>query len=329
MTVSHEINLGARTLVGSPFSSRNPFIRKFISALPGSSAIIPFARRALAVMEPAGRSFIRHRPAAAFQMAANPVISVLSANLWHDWPRQRSRTARLAALARLMRAERVDVALLQEVSRTHSLAADEWLANELGMAYVYARANGHEHALGFEEGLAVFSRYPLRAPRLREFRSTAAPFSRRIALGAILDTPAGELNAFSVHLSLARKKNAQQIGQLQAWIDQVGRDKPALIGGDFNAGEHTSQISFAQRSWLDLFRHLHPEARADTHQIHCPRNGKLLRSSRLDYLFLQPNGHGWKVLEARHLDAPGAGISDHRAVLVRLALDRSLDLARV
>ncbi len=316
MADSHEIRLRARPLVGKSFFSRFRPYRKYASAL------LPLARRALAVMEPAGRSLIRRRPSRGHQGAASPVITVLSANLWHDWPRRRSRGARLEAFARLMTAERVDVALLQEVDRTDALAADEFLADKLGMAYVYARANGHEHALGFEEGLAVFSRYPLGAPRLREFRSSAAPFARRIALGATLDTPAGKLEAFSVHLSLARPQNARQMGQLSNWVGETASTRPALIGGDFNAGEDTPQIARAQRAWQDLFRQLHPDTAAATHQIRCPRNGRQLRSKRLDYLFLQPNGHGWKVLEARHLDMQGAGISDHQAVLVRLAPER-------
>ncbi len=230
--------------------------------------------------------------------------------------------ARLGAVARLIEAERVDVALLQEVTRTRSLAADEWLADATGMAYVYARANGHEHALGFEEGLAVFSRYPLRSPRLREFRSTAAPFARRIALGASLDTPGGPLNACSVHLSLAHQQNARQLDQLHAWIDQSGRGAPSLIGGDFNAGEETPQINLVQQRWLDLFRQLHPEAEAATFQFRCPVGGKVLRSNRLDYLFLKQEDPGWVALEATYLDAPGSGISDHQAVLVRLVPNR-------
>jgi endonuclease/exonuclease/phosphatase family metal-dependent hydrolase len=329
LTVSEEIRLRPQTTAWGPVFARIQRLRKYRSALPFYPALRSIVRPGFAVMEPAGRLMIRRWPILAPQGASDVTVTVLSANLWHDWPRQRSRTARLEALARLMEVERVDVALLQEVSRTRSLAADEWLADELGMAYVYARANGHEQAVGFEEGLAVFSRYPLRAPRLREFRSTAAPFARRIALGATLDSPAGELQAFSVHLSLARQRNARQFGQLQAWVDQLGRDRPALIGGDFNAGEQMPQISQAQRTWLDLFRHLHPDAQADTHQIRCPRSGQLLRSSRLDYLFLRPNGHRWKVLEARHLDAPGAGISDHQAVLARLAPDHTMDRAGI
>lgn len=318
MTVSDEIKFRPQTTSWGPVFSRIRRLRKIISVLPIYPVLHSIAGLGLAVMEPAGRLMIRRRPGAALQSASDDMVTVLSANLWHDWPRQRSRTPRLEALARLMETERVDVALLQEISRTHSLAADEWLADKLGMAYVYARANGHEKALNFEEGLAVFSRYPLRMPRLREFRSTAAPFARRIVLGATLDTPTGELKAFSVHLSLARQRNARQVGQLQDWIDQDGHSLPALIGGDFNAGENTPQIIGAQQAWLDLFRHLHPDTPVETHQIRCPLSGKRLRSARLDYLFLRPNGHSWRVLEARHLDAQSAGISDHQAVLARL-----------
>lgn len=233
----------------------------------------------------------------------------MTANLWHDWPRQRRLLSRLEAFAAMVQRERVDVLLLQEVSRTPDLHVDAWLGQQLGMAYVYARANGDEAALGFEEGLAVFSRFALTAPRLRQLQPEPLPFVRRLALGVTVRTSWGEIPAFSVHLALARRQNAAQLDDLRRWIG----DAPAIIGGDFNAHETTPQIQGASRQWADLFRHLHPHAAAPTHYGPWGRWRR-----RLDYLFWQPGCASWQVIDARRLQPPAAPHSDHHAVLARL-----------
>ena len=86
---------------------------------------------------------------------------------------------------------------------------------------------------------------------------------------------------------------------------------------DFNASERASQIVHTQHTWLDTFRHLHPQADGTTHELRWPWGG-LLRRHRLDYIFLHPGDQQWRVLEACHVDAPSGPHSDHRAVLVRL-----------
>jgi|GEM_PF-4861417 len=91
-------------------------------------------------------------------------LTVMAANLWHDWPRQHRWAPRLQAVADLAVAYRVDIMLLQEAARTRTMGADEWLARALGMERAYARANGAARVIGFEEGLAILSRYPLREP---------------------------------------------------------------------------------------------------------------------------------------------------------------------
>jgi endonuclease/exonuclease/phosphatase family metal-dependent hydrolase len=243
---------------------------------------------------------------------------VLSANLWHDWPRHRRLPERLEALARLVEGENVDVVLLQEVARMPSMHADEWLAERLGMSAVYSRANGDAEAIGFEEGLAVLSRYPLSEPRARPLRPSLTAFVRRMALGVEVLSPCGPLTAYSVHLGLLPGVNADQLDHLRLWVSLGPVGRPAFIGGDFNANEDTPQMRRARGSWMDVFRHLHPHADGTTHELHWPW-GAALKRSRLDYLFLQPGVHRWQVLEARHLTSDSQPHSDHRAVLARLA----------
>lgn len=246
-------------------------------------------------------------------------LTLLSANLWHDWPQHREQHDRLERFAQLLEDEGVDVALLQEVWRTPQLRVDEWLAERLGMAYVYARANGHEDALGFEEGVAVFSRFPLHRPRQRHLGPGNGAFVRRLALTADIATYHGCLSASSVHLGLLPWHNKAQIDTLMAWIAvETSRRGAAFIGGDFNAHETTPRMERARQQWLDLFRHANPDAEGVTHEVHWPW-GDALSRRRLDYLFMREGRQRWRVDEAKHVDAPGGPHSDHRAVLARLA----------
>jgi endonuclease/exonuclease/phosphatase family metal-dependent hydrolase len=299
-----------------PFSRWRPLGRKALR-LPGLRALHPLARRVLAVAGPPELVAQSGRPVRSPRGECQG-LTILSANLWHDWPRYRRLADRLEAFAGLVEAQGVDVILLQEVARTPNLRVDEWLAERLDMAYVYSRANGHAASIGFEEGLAVFSRFPLADPQLIRLSPPGEPFIRRMALGATLDTPCGEILAVSVHLSLRRGRNAAQQALLRRWIPSIAGERCAFIGGDFNAQESSAPIAQAQRAWLDTYRALFPVQDGTTHELRWPW-GPAIRRNRFDYVFLRPAGRAWQVLRARHLQSPGLPHSDHRAVLAQLA----------
>jgi len=225
---------------------------------------------------------------------------------------------RLEAFSRLVEDHQVDVLLLQEVSRTIDLRVDRWLAERLGMGYVYARANGHQRGIGFEEGLAIFSRFPLHTPRLTELDRRQNPFVRRLVLGATMETPCGPLKAFSVHLGLIHRHNQTQMSHLRDWVASLAGSASALIGGDFNSHEASPQMQQIRKIWRDVFRQLHPKGDATTHELRWPW-GARLRRARLDYVFLHPGNPDWCVTEARNLETPVLRHSDHRAVFARLA----------
>jgi beta-glucosidase len=292
-------------------------IRKLLT-FPLLRGFRPLARRVARVLEKPGRLSVQLTPAHISHEGKCQGLTVISANLWHDWPQYRRREQRLEAFAQLVEEHRADILLLQEVSRTTRFQADEWLARRLGMTWIYSRANGHLAGIGFEEGLAVFSRHPLGQPVLRQLSPPANQFVHRMALGASVSSPYGNLFVFSVHLSLTGRQNSREAAKLVDWVEESSTGLPPLVGGDFNAGEDTHQIKTLQQSWLDTFRHLNPCADGATHEL-CWPWGNLLRRQRLDYIFLKARQNYWNVLEARHLVTRGAQHSDYRAVLLRLA----------
>lgn len=300
----------------SVYTRLRPLARRLLG-LPGIHRLRPLARRVDAVAEPAGRLSVRHQPEAR-PGSESQVLTVISANLWHAYPRFSRQNERLEDFTCMVKAQNADVLLLQEVTRRAGLRVDEWLAEQLGMAYVYARANGHESAIGFEEGLAVFSRYPIHALHLKQLGTKARAFVRRLALGATVDSPCGKLAFVSVHLALPHRQNAHQLAQLYTWIHASAEGLPIIIGGDFNAVESSPQIGRAQMQWTDIYRHVNPDSNGFTHTIRGPM-GSMIHQGRLDYIFLHPAEREWRLLEAHHMDGCEGPHSDHRAVLVRLA----------
>jgi endonuclease/exonuclease/phosphatase family metal-dependent hydrolase len=285
------------------------------------SWLIRLAMKIRAVAEPVGLLHTRPLPPDQPERSGKE-LTVMSANLWHDYPRYRRIAERLEAFACMAEVENADLILLQEVSRTPYLHADEWLAKRLDMACVYSRANGHE-TIGFEEGLAVLSRFQLSEGHQQQLKPDFTPFVHRSVLGTKVATPFGNIHAFSVHLGLLRRQNALQIQGLRNWIAHITGGGSALVGGDFNAPESTDQIIQTRKSWMDIFRHLHPHADGTTHVLRWPW-GEAISQHRLDYIFLQPGNHKWVILDSRHLVSPNQPHSDHRAVLARLVLQTGL-----
>jgi endonuclease/exonuclease/phosphatase family metal-dependent hydrolase len=244
-------------------------------------------------------------------------LIVVSANLKHDYPRFRDMETRLEAFAQLVETEGADILLLQEVARTKSFDVDEWLKNRLNMGYVYARANGHKEGIGFEEGVAIFSRFPISDPEVRELSSGRNPFTRRIALNASILLPGGTIEAFTVHLGIAPGGNQQQIHALQDWASSYPAQTPVIVGGDFNAENHTSRIQEIQSVWTDTYLAAGPDEEPITHVLETPW-GLALREHRLDYIFLAAGESGWETSATRHMETKDIEHSDHKVVITEL-----------
>lgn len=301
-------------------AARYPTLARTVGAVlsvAGLNRALPLARRIHAVAQPAGWTTLVSQPRTSVAPHRRS-FTVLSANVWHDWPHQRRWSQRLEAVARLAEAEDVDLLLLQEMARTSALTADVWLSERLGMALAYARANGDVNAIGFEEGPAILSRHPLLEIHLAQLSRGHNPLVRRVALGADVQTPHGTVLGVSAHLGLLHQHNARQIRALRTWVAHVSGGRAAVVGGDFNAPESRAEIVETQRTWTDTFRTAHPYANAATHASTTPW-GRWRPPRRLDYIFVQqPHVTRWRVSDAHHVDAPGGPHSDHRAVLARL-----------
>ncbi len=252
-------------------------------------------------------------------------MTVLSANLRNPFfPPNRERRAatlaRLEAFARLVEAERADVLLCQEVGRTRDFRVDNWLAERLGLGRVYARVNVRVTSIGREEGVAVFSRYPLTDPIVLPLTATRRLW-RRAALGVSVRAPWGEVMVYTTHHSLRPWRNRRQPARLRRWVAATAEGRPALVGGDFNADEDAPQMADLSSTavdswpWIDTFRALHPSAGGATHELRL--FGRVWRR-RLDYLFLRPGRPELRVTGCRHVMSSDIPFSDHGAVVVRL-----------
>ena len=316
MTVTHRVFYPTDlTLPSLPWLSRTIAAAKKLAKLPGFTHLKPFAVQALSVAYPPTYIVGRHFPGKTNKRSKG-MITIMSANLWHDWPHHRRMKERLESFAHLVENTDADILLLQEVARTKKIRADEWLARQLGMAYFYVRANGNEKSIGFEEGVAILSRFPLNDPQTKLLGHKTNLFTRRLALSVCVETPFGGLRTFNAHLGLTRRQNANQMNHLYKWVEETSQENSALIGGDLNAHESTAQIAKTKRSWLDTFRFLHPHKDGSTHELKACGLGVLNRSRR-DYLFLQPGDCCWQVLEAAHIK-PHIYHSDHQVVLAKV-----------
>jgi endonuclease/exonuclease/phosphatase family metal-dependent hydrolase len=238
-----------------------------------------------------------------------------------------------------LRALDADVVGLQEAStgrRRGNVAAR--LATALGYHYVHApaatRPFGSEHmrravasVLGFTEGPALLSRFPIARWRAHDLPRCGRPFDVRVLVFAELETPAGRLAAFSAHTS-GDACHARAVAEL---VRANAGPLPAVVMGDFNASDTSPAIQFLTREvgFVDAFGRANPASAGFTggQDVEVARP---TARERIDYVFLAPGQRvPGRVVESRVvLHEPGeAGRvrwpSDHYGVLAEIALERT------
>jgi endonuclease/exonuclease/phosphatase family metal-dependent hydrolase len=175
---------------------------------------------------------------------------------------------RLALAVAALRALDADVIALQEASTgRHRGNVAARVATTLGYHHVQAvaaaRPFGSEHMrravasiLGFREGPALLSRYPITRWRAYELPPCENAFDARALLFAELETPAGPLAVFAAHTS----DNACQTRAVAELVRASARRAPGRADGDFNAPATSPAVRLltGDAGFVDAFASANP-----------------------------------------------------------------------
>ena len=207
-----------------------------------------------------------------------------------------------------------DVVVLQEAwcAVGEDCLADR-LARRLGFHAVYGRANGSLRWLGFEEGSAILSRFPIANAGVWPLEPDRDAFERRIALTARIDHPRLPFELVGGHLANgdADLAAAQAASLLERVLARP--ERPVLIAGDLNLpSDHAALARFRESGYRDL---LH---------------------GGIDHVLLDAESSGWWPLWTEWVESLGPSappdestsergpdrypISDHPGILVEFQL---------
>jgi endonuclease/exonuclease/phosphatase family metal-dependent hydrolase len=270
------------------------------------------------------------RGCATKQERQDGTLRVMTLNVLHGYPTFAHLRRRFELIAREIRHHDADIVCLQEVPWTWHLGSGaQYLGEQTGLNYLYVRANGNRHAILFEEGVAILSRYALREPRFIELEPRAGFFEHRVALHATAMTPWGAMRVFVTHLTPTDPNlNSAQTTALQAFVEQTGNGL-AIVAGDLNATEDLPHIQALSSAWLDVYRAVNPD---DAGMTCCIKNlissPRVRLKKRIDYIFLMAQATlEAEVLETRRVfDQPfqvvqdWQWVSDHVGLLTVLRL---------
>lgn len=258
-------------------------------------------------------------------------LRVMSLNMLHGFPQFEHLSTRMDLIADEIRRQDADIVCLQEVPWTRQLGSGaEYLANRVGMNYLYLRANGNRRAILFEEGAAILSRYPLQGAASAELQPRAGFFEHRVVLHATVSTAWGDVDVFVTHLTHGDQEvNRQQAASLAAFVQTTGR-APAVVAGDLNAAEDSAQIQSLRQSWVDAYRAANPDGEGLTCCIDNLTAGPAEKlEERIDYLLVVPRGtRRVQVLRSQLvLDRPvqlaqgWQWVSDHVGLLAEIEME--------
>ena len=284
-------------------------------------------------------------------------LRVLTYNLLHDSPWSgffESGThleERLEMTIQELRRLQPDIIALQEASdsRKHGNVPQR-IAEALGYQMVFEPATQHisgiglldrliTSAIGFKEGPAILSRYPIVASEVYELPRCQRRLDPRILLRAEIAAPDGPVQVFSAHTSKGDDCQLQRVGVLFREHRGTGR---AILMGDLNTGEQSPVLTEWQKEpgFIDVFRVANPGISGGTVwqniYVEWPTADR-----RVDFIFLFEEEPGKRpVVRSSRLafDQPGRlpngdalWPSDHRGVLadIELAPINSTRLSRL
>jgi len=244
--------------------------------------------------------------------------------------------SRLAMVIEGLRALDPDVVALQEspITRQRGDVAAR-IAQALGLVHVHARATERVFplrvlgrlivgALGFVEGPAILSRFPIAATEVYDLPRCQRWFDPRVALRADIQTPAGVIAVFSTHTS-RDDCQTRRVAELAGGPN----GRPAVVMGDLNTGETAPALgAFRDHGFVDLFRAANPDTPGLTvwQRIEAPAPTVF---RRVDYVFVKAgDGREATAVSARLVlniprtrdDGGALWPSDHYGVFVEVAL---------
>jgi endonuclease/exonuclease/phosphatase family metal-dependent hydrolase len=277
----------------------------------------------------------------AVTAAEDRPLRLVTFNLLHSGPwgaftgKDADLEARLPLAIAALRELDPDVIALQEspVTRRHGAVAAR-IAGALGLHHVAAPATERvfpvrplgrliTFLLGFREGPAILSRFPIVASQTHELPRCRRWLDPRVALRADLHAPGGRLAVFSTHTS-RDDCQTRRVAELAAAVDGA-----VVVMGDLNTPEGAPGLQgFHEGGFLDLFRAANPDAPG-------PTVWQRIRAAaptvfrRVDYVWLRPGDGararvvGSRVVlntPARHADGGLLWPSDHYGVLAEVLL---------
>lgn len=273
-------------------------------------------------------------------------LRVLTYNLLHGGPwsgffeRGTHLEERLDMTIQELQRLQPDVIALQEasISRTHGNVPQR-IADALGYQMVFEPATQHisgvrfldrliTSAIGFKEGPAILSRYPIMAWEVYDLPRCERRMDPRILLRAAIDAPDGPIQVFSAHTSKGDDCQLERVGELFRGYRGTGR---AILMGDLNTSEQSAVLAEWQREpgFIDVFRVANPGLSGGTvwQNIHVEWP---TADRRVDFIFLADGTNGKDpIVRTSRLafDQPGRlpngdalWPSDHRGVLADIEL---------
>jgi endonuclease/exonuclease/phosphatase family metal-dependent hydrolase len=202
---------------------------------------------------------------------------------------------RLAMVIEDLRGLDPDLVALQESTITRrrgDIAAR--IAQALGLAHVHARATERVFtprllgrlivgALGFVEGPAILSRFPITASEVHDLPRCRHWIDPRVALRADVAAPGGPLAVFSTHTS----RDDCQTRRVAELARQVPGGRPAIVMGDLNTGETAPGLAaFRDHGFVDAFRATHPTTPGPTVWQRIDAAASTVQR-RVDYVFVR------------------------------------------
>ena len=229
-------------------------------------------------------------------------LRIVTYNLLHDGPGSgffigdTHLEERLEIAIRELKRLDPDIVAVQEASesRRHGNVPDH-LARALGFHVVFAPATDHLFGggslawlivglLGFKEGSAILSRYPIAASQVYELPRCTSWIDTRILLQADIVTPRGRVQLFSTHTARGDDCQVQAVGDIVR--DRKGAG-PSVLVGDFNMSDTSKELARLRDDgeFVDAFRLANPGTPGPTvwQRIRAPESSV---SRRVDFIWL-------------------------------------------